>query len=86
MAQLVAHWLSIVRDCRFNSCSPEFCWCLFDKKDVVVAITTPSAQAAFNNLKDMPIVFSGVTDPESAGLIRKNITGVSDMTPIRKQL
>ncbi|MCM1992202.1 ABC transporter substrate-binding protein [Oceanirhabdus seepicola] len=58
----------------------------FDKKDVVVAITTPSAQAAFNNLKDMPIVFSGVTDPESAGLIGKNITGVSDMTPIRKQL
>ncbi|WBW97776.1 ABC transporter substrate-binding protein [Oceanirhabdus sp. W0125-5] len=58
----------------------------FNKKDVVVAITTPSAQSAFNNLNDMPIVFSGVTDPESAGIVGKNITGVSDMTPIRKQL
>ncbi len=58
----------------------------FDKKDLVVAITTPSAQAVFNNIKDAPIVFSGVTDPKSAGLIGTNITGVSDMTPIRKQL
>lgn len=58
----------------------------FDKKDLVVAISTPSAQAAFNNLKNIPIVFSGVTDPKSAGLIGTNITGVSDMTPIRKQL
>ncbi len=58
----------------------------FDKKDLVVAITTPSAQAAFNNLKDIPIIFSAVTDPKSAGLIGKNITGVSDMTPIKKQL
>ncbi|MCT4563230.1 MAG: ABC transporter substrate-binding protein [Maledivibacter sp.] len=58
----------------------------FDKKDLVVAISTPSAQAAFNNLKSMPIIFSGVTDPESAGLVGKNITGVSDMTPVGKQL
>lgn len=57
-----------------------------EKKDVVVAITTPSAQAVFNTVKSAPIVYSAVTDPESAGLVGDNITGVSDMTPVRKQL
>ncbi|WP_157950057.1 ABC transporter substrate-binding protein [Vallitalea okinawensis] len=57
----------------------------FSDKDLVIAITTPSAQAAFNALEDIPIIYSGVTAPESAGLIGANITGVSDMTPIQKQ-
>jgi putative ABC transport system substrate-binding protein len=57
-----------------------------EKKDVVVAITTPSAQAIFNTVKSAPIVYSAVTDPKSAGLEGDNITGVSDMTPVRKQL
>lgn len=57
-----------------------------DKYDIVVGITTPSAQALFNKIKTTPIVYSGVTDPESAGLLGDNITGVSDMTPIKKQL
>lgn len=57
----------------------------FNDKDLVVAITTPSAQAAFNALEGTPIIYSGVTAPESAGLIGDNITGVSDMTPIKQQ-
>lgn len=54
--------------------------------DVVVGITTPSAQALFNKISEAPIVYSAVTDPVSAGLEGDNITGVSDMTPVKKQL
>lgn len=57
-----------------------------DDKDVVVAITTPSAQGVFSAVDNAPIIYSAVTDPESAGLTGDNITGVSDMTPVRKQL
>ncbi len=57
-----------------------------DKKKLVIAITTPSGQAAKNNVKSCPVIFSAVTDPAGAGLVDKNITGVSDMTPIDQQL
>ena len=57
-----------------------------DNEDLIVAITTPSAQAALNAIKDKPIFFSAVTDPISAGLEGTNITGTSDATPIEKQL
>lgn len=57
-----------------------------DKKNLVIAITTPSGQAAKNNVKSCPVIFSAVTDPAGAGLVDKNITGVSDMTPIDQQL
>lgn len=57
-----------------------------DNEDLIVAITTPSAQAALNAIKDKPIFFSAVTDPISAGLEGANITGTSDATPIEKQL
>lgn len=57
----------------------------FVDKDIVVPITTPSTQAMFNSIKDKPIVYSLVTDPVSAGLEGDNITGVSDMTPVKKQ-
>lgn len=53
--------------------------------DVVLGITTPSAQALFNKVKDTPIIYTAVTDPESAGLVGDNISGVSDMTPVKKQ-
>jgi len=63
-----------------------------DKVDVIVAIATPTSQAAANATKDIPIVFSAVTDPVSAGLVKDlqkpggNVTGVSDMTPVDKQI
>ncbi|GAB7386608.1 CD0873 family tyrosine ABC transporter substrate-binding lipoprotein [Bacillaceae bacterium] len=63
-----------------------------EQKDLIVAITTPSAQAAAESTKEIPIVFSAVTDPVAAGLVQafdqpgENITGTSDRVPIEKQL
>lgn len=62
------------------------------KSDVIVAIATPVAQACANATKDIPIVFSAVTDPVGAGLVESfgtnsgNITGISDMTPVMTQM
>ena len=49
-----------------------------DKKNLVLGIGTPSAQALVNTITDMPVLFSAVTDPESAKLLNKNVTGTSD--------
>lgn len=55
-----------------------------DKKDVIVAIATPTAQTAMNYSNEIPVVFSAVSDPIGAGLMSdlmkpdKNITGTSD--------
>jgi len=63
-----------------------------DKVDVIVAIGTPSAQAAANATKDIPVVFSAITDPVAAGLMQDltkpdaNVTGVSDMTPVAEHV
>ena len=61
--------------------------------DLVMAIATPGAQAAAQKIHDRPIVFTGVTDPVSAGLVKdlnntdgKNITGMSDFSPINKHV
>lgn len=48
---------------------------------VLVAISTPVAQAAKNTIRTVPIVYADVTDPVDAGLIGEsssNITGASD--------
>jgi putative ABC transport system substrate-binding protein len=58
-----------------------------DKKDLVLAIATPSAQAVAKEIKDEPIVFTAVTDPLGAELVASmdkpgaNVTGVSDTHP-----
>lgn len=62
------------------------------KKDLIFAIATPAAQAALNSTKDIPIVFSAVTDPVDAGLAKDlkssgyNTTGTSDKVDIDEQL
>jgi len=62
------------------------------KVAVAVGIATPTAQALANQIKDRPVVYSVVTDPVSAGLVDSmdkggaNVTGTSDMTPVRTQL
>lgn len=56
------------------------------KKDLVLAVSTPSAQAMYNSTKDIPILITAVTDPESVGLTGDNITGTSDMAPVNKQV
>lgn len=60
--------------------------------DVIVPISTPSAQAAAAATRDIPIVFSAVTDPVAAGLVASNeapggnVTGVSDLSPIAEHV
>lgn len=56
------------------------------KKDLIYAIATPMAQAVSNNTETIPILFSAVTDPKTANLIRENVSGVSDMVDIKKQI
>jgi len=59
-----------------------------DNPDVIVPISTPSAQAVAASTRDIPVVFSAVTDPVAAGLVKTNeepganVTGVSDLSPI----
>jgi putative ABC transport system substrate-binding protein len=63
-----------------------------DKPDVIVTITTPTSQAAVAATKDIPIVFSTVTDPLKAKLVTQvkhpggNATGISDLVPTEAQL
>lgn len=71
---------------------------LGEEPDLILAIATPSAQACAQALKKAPsklkrtLIFSAVTDPVSAGLVSnwekpgKDITGVSDMLPIKKHM
>ena len=60
--------------------------------DVIVPITTPSAQAAMAATKTTPIVFSTVTDAVKARIVPRleqpggNVTGVTDWVPIDKQI
>ncbi len=60
--------------------------------DLAVGIATPTSQALANVLTEIPIVYAAVTDPVAAGLVEsyeqggENITGISDMTPVRAQL
>jgi len=63
------------------------------KPDVIVAITTPSAQTMVKTVgkESIPIVFSAVTDPIAAGLVsslkdhKGKVTGIMDAPPIKEQ-
>ena len=65
---------------------------LADKKDLILAIATPAAQAAYNITQEIPILITAVTDPVEAGLVKSwektgtNIAGTSDMNPVEEQL
>jgi len=58
------------------------------KPDVVVAVTTNAVQAAKQATTTIPIVFMGVTDPVTTGLVDSlaqpggNITGITNMAAI----
>ena len=62
------------------------------KKDLIFAIATPAAQAAYNSTKDIPIVFTAVTDPVAAKIANDwkssgtNVTGTSDKVPVDQQI
>lgn len=67
-----------------------------DKVDLIHAIATPTTQAVVKEVKGIPIVFSSITDPVSAGIVPKdsapgkktgaNLTGVSDQWPVALQM
>ncbi len=58
------------------------------RPDVIVPISTPSAQAVAAATRDVAVVFTAVTDPVSAQLVKSmekpggNVTGLSDMAPV----
>jgi putative ABC transport system substrate-binding protein len=62
------------------------------KKDLIFAIATPSAQGAYNATKNIPVMISAVTDPVAAGIVKAlekpetNVSGTSDYLPADKQL
>lgn len=59
--------------------------------DVIVPISTPSAQAVVSATRDIPVVFTAVSDPVGAQLVKDlkkpggNVTGLSDMSPVVEQ-
>ena len=63
-----------------------------ERPNAIVAIATPSAQAVVAATKDIPVVYSAVTDPVAAKLVKSweasggNVTGVSDMSPLDTHL
>lgn len=65
-----------------------------EKPDAIVAIPTPAAQSVVNATRhsNIPVVFSSVTDPLDAGLVKNlqepntNITGVSNFIKLDEQL
>jgi len=63
-----------------------------DEPNVIVPISTPSAQAVVSSTRDIPVVFTAVSDPLGAQLVKNmdkpggNVTGLSDMSPVAEHL
>jgi putative tryptophan/tyrosine transport system substrate-binding protein len=63
-----------------------------DDVDLILAVATPTSQAAAKATSTIPIVFAAVTDPVEAGLVQDaeapeaNVTGVSDLLPLQPHL
>ncbi|MFP5415814.1 MAG: ABC transporter substrate-binding protein [Actinomycetes bacterium] len=60
--------------------------------DLVLAIATPTAQAAAQSITTAPVLFTAVTDPVAAQLVDSlespggNVTGTSDLNPVAEQI
>ena len=63
-----------------------------DNLDLVHCIATPTSQAMVKVITKTPVVYSSVTDPVDAGLVKTmsaaggNVTGVSDAWPYDRQV
>jgi len=63
-----------------------------ENPDVIVPISTPSAQAVVSATRDIPVVFTAVSDPVGAQLVKSmekpggNVTGISDMSPVAEHI
>ena len=56
------------------------------KEDLIFAIATNAAQSVSQATNDIPVVFAAITDPQSAGIMKNNVTGVSDRMDVKQQL
>src|SRR5690606_11871910 len=62
------------------------------KVDLILAIATPAAQAAAAATKDIPVLFTAVTNPVVAKLVEDwdnpntNVSGTSDLNPVQDQI
>jgi len=60
--------------------------------DLILSIATGASQAVARATDDIPIVITAVTSPEGAELVDsnerpgRNVTGVSDLTPVAQQM
>lgn len=63
-----------------------------ENPDVLVGIATPTAQALVSATKTIPIVFTAVTNPVGAKLVKqleqpgKNVTGLSNLSPVEQHV
>ncbi|MEH0665666.1 ABC transporter substrate-binding protein [Vibrio scophthalmi] len=63
-----------------------------ENPDVLVGIATPTAQALVSATRNIPVVFTAVTDPVGAKLVKqleqpgKNVTGLSDLSPVKQHV
>ncbi|CAH0530598.1 hypothetical protein CTH30272_02936 [Allocatenococcus thiocycli] len=63
-----------------------------ESPDVLVGIATPSAQALVSATRSIPVVFTAVTDPVGAKLVKtmeqpgQNVTGLSDLSPVAQHV
>lgn len=59
-----------------------------ENADLMVGIATPSAVACYaaSEDKDIPVIFTAITDPVGAKLDSGNVTGTSDVLPVAGQL
>jgi putative ABC transport system substrate-binding protein len=63
-----------------------------DRVDLILAISTPSSQDAAAATKEIPILFSAITDPLAAGLVEslarpgRNVSGTTDRSPVASQM
>jgi putative ABC transport system substrate-binding protein len=63
-----------------------------EKPDLILTVGTMTSQQTVNKIKDIPILFTAVTDPVTAQLVDSmakpggNMTGTTDMSPLAEQL
>lgn len=63
-----------------------------DRPNLILAISTPSAQAVANAIKEIPILVTAITNPEKSNLVESNqkpntnVTGTSDLSPVEKTI
>jgi len=63
-----------------------------ERPDVLVGIATPTAQALAASTRSIPVVFTAVTDPLGAKLVKnmdepgRNVTGLSDLSPVAQHV